>query len=96
MSLESASIRKNGQSLAEGLRVWINCREGEAGKKVCWGYMNPEWEVPIGRLDQDGDSRYELVLGSGEELPIRVWDHRDEYFRQFNQNGFRTVRFQTD
>ncbi len=97
MPVETAAIRKNGQELIGGLRVWVSCAPDESGKEACWGYMNPDWEAPIGRLDPEGeaDPRYELVLASGDALPIRVWDHRDEHFLQFIQNGYRTIRFQT-
>ncbi|HKJ88686.1 MAG TPA: hypothetical protein VKA48_09285, partial [Gammaproteobacteria bacterium] len=60
-------------------------------------YLNPQWEDPIGRLDPEGeaDPSYELDLGEGNPIPIHVEDHRDEAFIQVNQNGYRTLHFES-
>lgn len=97
MSVAQGSIKKNGKVLMDNVRLWVNCEPDGSGKQDCWGYLNPEWEDPIGVNDPDRDDepRYDLVLESGETVPIRVWDHRDVYFVQENQNGYRTVQFRT-
>jgi len=97
MSLAHGSIKKNGNLLLDGIQVWVNCETDGSGHKDCWGYLNPEWEDPIGvnDPDRDDDPRYELELETGDSMPIQVWDHRDAYFVQSNQNGYRTVHFKT-
>ncbi|MEF8792514.1 hypothetical protein [Thiohalorhabdus sp.] len=97
MPVAYGSIKKNGNVVMDRVQVWVNCKDDQAGHKDCWGYMNPEWEDPIGVNDPEGgeDLRYELELDNGDTLPIRVWDHRDTYFVQSNQNGFRTIQFKT-
>lgn len=97
MSLAQGSIKKNGKVLLNNVRVWVNCEADDSGAQACWGYLNPQWEDPLGVRDpdQEAEPRYDLELENGDTLPIRVWDHRDEYFIQCNQNGYRTIRFQT-
>ncbi|HKJ71570.1 MAG TPA: hypothetical protein VKA55_07440 [Gammaproteobacteria bacterium] len=97
MSLQHGSIKKNGNVLLDDVDVWMLCDTEGPGGNNCSGYFNPEWEDPLGvnDPDQESDPRYELVLDSGDTLPIRVWDHRDVYFIQCNQNGYRTVHFRT-
>lgn len=97
MSLAHGSIKKNGSVVLDKVQVWVSCEKDASGNQDCWGYMNPDWEDPIGANDPEGgdDLRYELELDNGDSLPIRVWDHRDRYFVQANQNGFRTIRFKT-
>ncbi|MFP4560427.1 MAG: hypothetical protein ACLFRB_04390 [Thiohalorhabdus sp.] len=97
MSLATGSIQKNGKVLVDHVRVWVNAEEDGSGHRTYWGYLNPEWETPIGRLDPDGepDPRYELDLEGGEHIPIRLEDHRDEAFIQVNQNGYRTLHFRS-
>ncbi|MFA9460473.1 hypothetical protein [Thiohalorhabdus methylotrophus] len=97
MALATGSVRKNGKMLLEDVRLWINSREDASGNQTYWGYMNPAWEAPIGRLDPDGEAepRYELDLGEAGVVSIRVQDHREEAFVQVNQNGYRTLRFES-
>jgi hypothetical protein len=97
MSLAHGSIKKNGNVLLNNVRLWVNCEADASGKQACWGYLNPEWEDPIGvnDPDKDADPRYELELENGDTLAIRIWDHRDVHFVQCNQNGYRTVHFET-
>jgi hypothetical protein len=97
MSLAHGAIKKNGSVLLDDVEVWLNCEVDGSGHKDCMGYMNPGWDDPIGvnDPDQEADPSYELVLDNGDSLPIRVRDHRDVYFVQCNQNGYRTVQFRT-
>lgn len=97
MALARGSIKKNGSILLASVPVWVNCEADTSGGKACWGYLNPEWDDPIGINDPDREAepRYRLELTDGDALPIRVWDHRDASFIQANQNGYRTVHFRT-
>ncbi|MFB6259413.1 MAG: hypothetical protein ABEJ96_03465 [Thiohalorhabdaceae bacterium] len=97
MAVAYGSIKKNGSVVLDKVQVWVNCEKDASGNQDCWGYMNPDWEAPIGVNDPDGgdDHRYELALANGDTLPIRVWDHRDQFFVQANQSGWRTIKFKT-